>query len=74
MIHSKELPDFITAGSPRGLRLKMFRLNTKFGSYHKFFDIGTFKDRNGKQKWIAWYFKELKNLGDVEDVVSGGDE
>lgn len=65
-LHSKDLPDFITAESPQGLRRSMFKVNAKYGASHKFFDVSQFKDKKGKTKWIAWYYKEFKNLEDLD--------
>lgn len=56
------VPDYITAGSPRGLRLKMFQTNAKFKGMAKYFDIGQTKDG----KWIAWFYRELETFEKLE--------
>jgi hypothetical protein len=65
-LHSKDLPDYITSETPQGLRRSMFRVNAKYGASHKFFDIQPFKDKKGKTKWIAWFYRELKQIEELE--------
>jgi hypothetical protein len=64
--NSKLLPDYITAESPRGLRLLMLKTNAKFGATHKFFDISQFTDKKGKRKFIAWFYRSVEKLEDFE--------
>ena len=66
-LHSKNFPDYITAESPRGLRLKMFKVNAKYGASHQYFDINQFIDKKGKSKFIAWFYRDLKNLEDLSN-------
>jgi len=65
-LHSKDLPDFISAESPQGLRRKMFKVNAKYGAGHQFFDFSIFTDKKGKQRFICWYYRDLKNLEDLD--------
>ncbi len=55
------IPDYIQAGSPRGLRLKMLQTNARFGSFIHYFDI-----QKVDGKWIAWFFRELGTFGSIE--------
>ena len=61
--HSDNIPNFIEARSPAGLRRLMFITNSKTGSLNKYFDISSYIDKSGKIKWIAWFFQR------VEDAV-----
>lgn len=65
--HSDLIPDFITAQSPRGLRLLMFKTNAKYGAQHEYFDISHYKDSKGKDNWVAWFYRKLKNIGELND-------
>lgn len=65
--HSDLIPDFITAQSPRGLRLLMFKTNAKYGAQFEYFDISYHKDSKGKDTWTAWFYRSLKNIGDLND-------
>lgn len=66
-IHSSWIPDFITAQSPMGLRRLMYSTNAKAGTQFKYFDIQQIKDDSGKTKWIAWYYRDMKGLGNLTD-------
>lgn len=59
--HSDNIPNYITAGSPRALRLLMFKTNAQAGKQFKYFDIQTYQDKQGKSKWIAWYFEKVED-------------
>lgn len=62
--HSDNIPNFIEARSPKGLRVLMFKTNAKTGSLNKYFDISSYVDKSGKTRWIAWFFQR------VEDAVN----
>ena len=64
-IHSDWIPDYIVAQSPRGLRLLMYKTNAIGGTQYKYFDISSYQE-NGKIRWIAWYYKPLRNIGDLD--------
>jgi hypothetical protein len=65
--HSSWIPDFITAQSPMGLRRLMFSTNAKAGTQYKYFDINQFKDDSGKTKWIAWFYRNVEGIGNLND-------
>jgi hypothetical protein len=65
--HSEMIPDFITAQSPRGLRLLMFKSNAKYGGQFQYFDISHHKDARGRDVWTAWYYRPIKNLEELND-------
>ena len=50
-MNQRDLPNFIQAQSPRGLRLLMLKTNIKHGITIRFFDI---QFANGK--WFAWFY------------------
>lgn len=64
--HSDWIPDFITAQSPKGLRRLMFKTNAKSGTQFKYFDIAQIVDEKGGKKWIAWYYRSLKDIGELD--------
>ena len=68
LIHSKDLPDYITSGTPSGLRRLMYSTNAKYGASHKFFDISQYEDKKGKRRFIAWFYREFKIS---EELLSG---
>jgi hypothetical protein len=51
-----EIPNFVSASSPEGLRRAMLLNNVKRGSFFPYFDI---QFVNGK--WIAWFFETVNN-------------
>lgn len=55
------IPDYIQAGSPRGLRLKMLQTNARLGGFVQYFDI-----QKVDGKWIAWFFRDLGTFDTVE--------
>lgn len=57
------IPNYIIAQSHRGLRIKMLKTNTKNKQWHKYFDIKQFTDKQGKVKWIAWYYVDIRDEG-----------
>jgi len=46
-----EIPSYIMASSPRGLRLSMLKNNVKYGMTFQYFDIQFVKG-----KWYAWFY------------------
>lgn len=60
-IHSKNIPNFIKAKSPRGLRSLMIRNNTKRGKFFDYFDIQFVKG-----SWFAWYYDDQVTLEDFK--------
>lgn len=61
----RNIPNFITAESPQGLRRKMLRNNIKWKGYVKYFNIQFVKG-----KWVAWYVIGLEEsaLQESEDI------
>jgi len=68
MFNGNLIPNFITAQSPRGLRRRMFEENAKYGGFLKFFDISSYQE-DDKTKWVAWFFVELKDIGELDDAA-----
>jgi len=64
--HSNLVPSYIEAGSPKALRLSMIKTNVKDQAQNRYFDIQTYTDRRGRQKWIAWYYKEVDSRAFIE--------
>lgn len=54
LAQSSDIPNFLRARSPQGLRRAMIRNNAKLGMFIKYFDI---QFVNGE--WFAWYFVEI---------------
>ncbi len=69
MKHSANIPDFITAQSPLGLRRLMYATNAKSGMQFKYFDIQQITD-NGKTKWIAWFYRDIDSIGELTDGIT----
>jgi hypothetical protein len=65
-IHSDWIPDYIKAQSPKGLRLLMFKTNAMAGTQFRYFDIQSYQD-NGKTVWVAWFYRSLKNIGELSN-------
>jgi hypothetical protein len=65
MAVEKQLPFFIKARSPQGLRRLMIKTNAKHGYTFHYFDI---QFANGS--WYAWFYKDLlaTNKDDVEEL------
>jgi len=53
-VNPTDIPNFIAAATPQGLRRQMLFNNIRLGSFVKYFDISF---SNGK--WYAWYFVNL---------------
>lgn len=56
-----EIPQYIKAGSPEGLRQLMFRNNAKLGGFVNYFDITFVQEPGKKPYWIAWFFLDVEN-------------
>jgi hypothetical protein len=63
--HSDLIPSYLTAQSLIGLRRLMFITNAKDGTQYRYFDIQQY-DEAEKKKWVAWYYRTLKNLGELD--------
>ena len=49
------IPNFITASTPKELRLLMYKNNISKAMFFKYFDIQYVQS---EKKWYAWYFDE----------------
>jgi hypothetical protein len=65
--HSSLIPNYITAKSLLGLRRLMYLTNAKYGMQLQYFDISQFVDENGKKSWVAWYYINLEDLGELDN-------
>jgi hypothetical protein len=61
---SLQIPNFLTAQTPQGLRRLMLLNNLKYGRQYNYFDL---QFVNGK--WFVWYFDREK----VENLLSQAD-
>lgn len=50
-----EIPKFLVAGSPRGLRRLMLRNNVRYQRWFQYFDI-----QNVGGKWYAWFWLNIE--------------
>ena len=66
--HSSLIPNYLTAKSLLGLRRLMYMTNAKHGAQLTYFDISQYVEENGKRAWVAWFYMNLENLGDLNDV------
>lgn len=64
-VHSNDLPAYITAESPRGLRRLMYKTNARYGSSFRYFDISHYITKQGKTVHIAWFYKKLKDIEEL---------
>lgn len=62
--HSDNIPNFIEARNPKELRVLMFKKNSEVGGLNKYFDISSYVNKNGKTRWIAWFYQR------VEDIIN----
>lgn len=51
------IPHFIYASSPKSLKNKMMRNNSKFGLYFKYFDINFIEKES---RWVAWFYVDVE--------------
>lgn len=56
-----EIPQYIKAGSPEGLRQLMFKNNARLGSYVHYFNIQYIIEPNKKPYWIVWFYLDVKD-------------
>jgi len=61
---SKVIPDFLTAGSPQGLRRLMRLNNAKRGCWHKY-DIQFVQG-----KWFAWYYPAVETAQEKAEGIN----
>jgi hypothetical protein len=64
LVTPKQIPNFITAASPLGLRRQMLKTNARLGMFVKYFDI-TFVTEKSKSYWVAWFYEDI----DFKDVL-----
>jgi len=53
-VSTEQIPNFVAARSPQGLRIAMLRNNAKFGTMFHYFDIQFVQG-----KWFAWFFHRI---------------
>lgn len=70
MNYSSLLPTFVEAGSPSGLRKSMMKVNIRLGGQATFFDISSYS-KDGKVRWVAWYYQHLDKELLKEVVIDG---
>lgn len=58
-----ELPNFIKAKTPRGLRLLMIRNNVRLKATVQYFDVQFVKGA-----WFAWFYEPL-NMESIDDLA-----
>ena len=63
MFDKYNIPNFITAKSPRGLRRLMVQKAAKTGKWYSYYDISF----DGKQ-WVAWYNEKAEDAVENEVV------
>lgn len=56
--NSNQIPNFITAGSPLGLRRQMLKNNVRLGAFVRYFDI-TYVTEEKKSYWVAWFYEDV---------------
>ena len=64
----RNIPNFLMAQTPQGLRRKMRSNNIFHGGYVQYFDICQTKDG----KWIAWYIISLKEVINEDEAAIDG--
>jgi hypothetical protein len=62
------IPNFVSAETPQGLRLAMYKLNQKYKMMLIFQDI-----QYAQNKWFAWYYIEYDRLNTKDQVETLGD-
>lgn len=45
----------------------MYETNAKYRASHKYFDISQYQDKQGKKKFIAWFYREFKISEELND-------
>jgi hypothetical protein len=51
-----QIPNYLTASSPRGLRRLMLLTNVRLKAFIQYFDIQQTSDG----KWVAWFFEDVE--------------
>lgn len=51
-----QVPSFLTASTPLGLKRKMVRNNLKFGYFIQYLNI-----QFANKRWYAWFYIDLSN-------------
>ena len=57
-----EIPNFIEARNPKGLRVAMIKNNLRLHMTIQYFDI----QKDGK-KWIAWYYEPFNKSKEIRE-------
>lgn len=57
----RQIPNFITSGTPQGLRRRMLKNNARMGAFVRYFDIKQVQ-LNNSLVWIAWFYDDLTDL------------
>lgn len=65
------IPNFVTAGSPQGLRRRMLMNNARLGSFVHYYDIQSYKDAKGVTVFIAWFFENVSNNDPIFEPKAG---
>lgn len=55
MVKGSQIPKYIAASTPQGLRRLMFKTNMRLGYFIQYFDI---QFVNGK--WYAWFYIDIE--------------
>ena len=61
----RNVTNFISAGTPQGLRRAMLKVNAKHGMQHIFRDIQFVEGR-----WYAWFDEHEADVKDLENAPS----
>ena len=67
-----DIPNFITALTPMGLRRSMLINNARMGAFIKYYDIAQ-TNLNNKLVWIAWFNEPLSNDRAIKELGGIGD-
>lgn len=62
------IPNYLRARSPERLRSLMMQKNLKDKTFYKYFDISSYKDKNNKLFFIAWYYEKLEAFDGTRPV------
>lgn len=63
-----ELPNFIAARDPMGLRRLMLETNARLGQYTHYFDI-QYADIGGKKQWVAWFYETIADDVAMREMI-----
>ena len=67
MAIQESIPNYITAGSPKGLRVKMLQTAARLGAFVIFQDIQYVVT---EKKWYAWYTPPINNPEKIDDLFT----